>query len=212
MKVFIDFDDVIFNTKKFKDDLVLVFLRFGVTQDLYEKSYFDPEDGKLARAYDPYAQIKRLVRLTDIDEDAINKALHEFMKTSSDYVFPDVKSFAMVCGGSKNLYVVSYGDVRFQEEKINSSGIKDFIDNIFITDKLKTSVIRDVLGKGDVAEDVVFFLDDRVEQINNVKKIFPGIKTILVKRPEGRYQEMEKEGCCDFEVANLKEAERIILQ
>ena len=92
-----------------------------------------------------------------------------------------------------------------------NSGIGKFIPNIVITDTSKAEAIAKILEneKNNTSENI-FFIDDRSEQIRDVKEKFPNVITVLVKRPEGRYQEMQKEDCCDYEAHNLKEVEKII--
>jgi hypothetical protein len=58
--------------------------------------------------------------------------------------------------------------------------------------------------------DVNFLLEDRVAQITDVEKRFPFVKTILLKRKEGRYDD-KKNKYCEFEAKNLKEALKIII-
>jgi hypothetical protein len=106
---------------------------------------------------------------------------------------------------------VSFGEKEFQTKKVANSAIDKFIPNIIITDSSKAIEIRKILEDSKKQEnEKMYFLDDRTEQIEEIKKEFPEMITILVKRPEGRYQEMQKEACCDFQVHNLKEAQEII--
>jgi len=210
MKIFIDFDDVIFNTKQFKSDLAEVFFKHGISKDLYEKSYYDPNDKRSIRTYDPRAQILRIKNGVDVDEYELLNGIKVFMEDASKYVFKDFFSFVKKYD-QKNVYVVSYGDIKFQEEKINSSGIKKYIDNIFIGDRLKSVMVENFLEKNkNIQEEKIFFIDDRIEQIQDVKKKTPNIVTMFLKRPEGRYQKMIKDEYCDFEVHNLQEAQEAI--
>ena len=39
MKIFIDFDDVLFNTKDFIRDIKIVFRRHGVSEDVFSETY-----------------------------------------------------------------------------------------------------------------------------------------------------------------------------
>jgi FMN phosphatase YigB (HAD superfamily) len=212
MKILIDFDDVIFNTKQFREDLISVFLESGISKEAYDESYYDPSDDRIVKTYDPRAQIERLDGKFDVNAEKLLNDINAFMKSAEKYVFEDVVSFIEFFG-KDNAYVISFGDIAFQEEKVNNSGIRRIVKGVTITDKLKAvAVSRMMEEKDEFPDKKIFFLDDRVEQIHDVKEKFPGIMTILVKRPEGRYQEMMKESCCDFEAHNLKEAEKIISQ
>ncbi|EKD58770.1 MAG: hypothetical protein ACD_56C00055G0006 [uncultured bacterium] len=208
--IFIDFDDVIFNTKKFKEDLRKIFFGFGISDECYEKTYYAYDDKRLVKVYDPRAQIRRIADLQTVNEEKILSTLDSFMEHCSSYVFPDVEEFISSMK-RENVYLLSYGDIEFQGEKINKSGIKDKISNVFITDKLKSDIVSIILEKQQFESgEKIFFLDDRIEQIADVKRRNPGSITILIKRPEGRYQEMQMEDCCNHQAHNLREATKTI--
>ena len=210
MKIFIDFDDVLFNTKQFKEDLAGVFLGHGISKDLYNKTYYDDNTQDAIKTYNPMAQISRLTKETNINREKLLSSIESFLQNASKYVFSDVANFAKNFQ-AENIYIISYGEITFQAKKIEISGIKRYIPNVLITGKLKAEILGEFLGNENLQEnEAIFFLDDRVEQIHDVKNKFPEIVSVLVKRPEGRYQEMKKEECCNFEAHNLKEAEKII--
>lgn len=205
--IFIDFDDVIFNTKQFKEDLKEIFLSFGISCDEYDKTYHDENDLGVIKIHDPRSQIKRLEKIKVISSMELSRGVDEFMEGCPKYIFDDVDKFISKIG-KDNIGVLSYGNLDFQNEKILKSGLGNKIEKIFMTDKLKSEIIGNVLEKHE--NEVVYFIDDRIEQILDVKNKFPDIVTILLKRPEGRYQEMQKENCCNYQASNLIEAGRII--
>ena len=211
MKIFIDFDDVILNTKKFKEDLFGVFSAYGISKEEYENSYYDPNDQNPVKLHSIGDQIQRLRKNNFFDEKALRKDLENFFtKNTSRYVFADVFDFA---ASHKNdeMCVLTFGNKVFQEKKITNSKIREHIANIIITDKNKASALQKEIGKKKfLPEEKIFFIDDRTEQLRNVRQELPDIITIFIKRPEGRFQEMTKNEYCDFEVHNLREAEEII--
>lgn len=211
MRVFIDFDDVIFNTKKFKENFRSMFIANGVCGDIFDKYYNDPLDKRAVKTFDPWKQIDNINKNIGVDVEHLTDLVNAYIADMSEYIFSDVNNFVEFVKKG-NIYIVSFGEIEFQTKKILNSGIKKNIPNIFIVDSSKAKVIGEILEKEkiDFSENI-FFLDDRIEQIRDVKENFPEIISILVKRPEGRYQEMQKENCCDYEVHNLKEAEKIIL-
>ncbi|KKQ53492.1 MAG: hypothetical protein US70_C0003G0035 [Parcubacteria group bacterium GW2011_GWD2_38_11] len=211
MKIFIDFDDVIFNTKKFKTDFKNMFIENGISDEIFDKYYNDPNDPRAIKTFDPWRQIECIYNNeSGIDKEKLNKLVYEFIADMSAYIFADVADFVRAVG-AENISIVSFGEREFQTKKVLNSGIGKFIPKIVITDTSKAEAIAKILEneKGNSSEGM-FFLDDRVEQIHNIKENFPDMITILIKRPEGRYQEMQKEDCCDHEVHNLKEAQKII--
>jgi FMN phosphatase YigB (HAD superfamily) len=210
MKIFIDFDDVIFNTKKFKQDLAGIFSAHGISREEYENSYFDPNNRNTIRMHNMEDQIQRLKKSRFFDEKSLRKALNNFMQDSSSYVFEDVVPFVGLHENDK-LSVLSFGNKVFQEKKVKSSKIQNYIPDIVITGKTKAEALADIFKENNnLLKEKVLFLDDRAEQISEVKKMFPDVATILIKRPEGRYQDMKKDEYCDFEAHNLQEAQAII--
>jgi len=212
--IFVDFDDVLFNTRKFKRDYLKVFLRHNVSREIFEKTYyadFAKEKSSALRCYDPWRQIERIAKETDIDKEKLKKDLFNFLHSASDYIFPDVKNFLEKLS-KKNLILVSYGIGKFQKEKIKNSGIVDYFQKIYVTKKMKGEVIKNYLQKTKTKNktEKIYFLDDRAEQIENVKKIVPKVETIFICRLEGRFKNCSSE-CCDYAAKNLKEVEKIIL-
>lgn len=211
MRVFIDFDDVIFNTKQFKHDFKSMFIESGISSEIFDKYYNDPNDARTVKTFDPWKQIERIHAELDIDTEKIANLVNSYISDISAYVFDDVDDFVRKIG-AENICVLSFGEKEFQTKKIMNSKIGNLICNLVVTEELKSDSIMRILSRDDAGEsEEIFFLDDRIEQIDDIKKKIPRIKTILIKRPEGRYQEMKKDECCDYEAHSLKEAKDLIL-
>lgn len=208
-KIFIDFDDVLFNTKSFSSRLKSFFESHGVVEDYFEKYYYDPADTGEVKLFNPWAMLDRIEKGEKIDVDGIRNGLGEFMADTSEFVFEDVDEFLSMAGVD-NIYIVSFGIPQFQQKKIFGCGLGGMVKKIVITDKMKDSAIRELIESGDVdAGETMFFIDDRVDQIRSVKQNFPAIRTIFLHRAEGRYCDQKQE-CCDYEAHDLNEVEEII--
>jgi FMN phosphatase YigB (HAD superfamily) len=205
-KIFVDFDDSLFNTKKFRDNLIKVFLKNGVTKKDFFATYYDyPEKTvKGLKKYDPKRQIMMLKRKLGIDDIKLKNNLTEFIKDTKKYVFSDIRDFLKGIK-KKNLFIISYGYTDFQYKKIKNSGLYAKFEKIIITDNDKNKTIQKFVKKGET----FIFIDDRIENINLVKKYFPASTTFLLKRKEGRYND-KKTKAVDFEIKNLKQAKNII--
>ena len=95
MLIFLDFDDVIFNTKKFREDLFGIFSAYGISREEYENSYYDPNDQSPVKMHSIGDQIQRLQKNNFFDEKYLRKDLENFFtKNTSHYVFADVFDFA----------------------------------------------------------------------------------------------------------------------
>ncbi|EKE16455.1 MAG: hypothetical protein ACD_11C00014G0002 [uncultured bacterium] len=208
MIIFIDFDDVLFNTKRFKDDIIGLFLRNGITKEIFDKYYHNPKQDKVLKTYDPWRQLEMIRAGEGIDTGKMKKELEAFMDDTADYLFEDSLDF-METFNAENIRIVSYGEEIFQARKIAGCGAGSRCDRVSVTEELKSEVIGKILKEGNFKDEKIFFIEDRIEQIEDVKSKFPFVKTIFIRRPEGRYHD-EPTQYCDFEASNLKEAEKII--
>jgi len=209
MIILIDFDDVLFNTKKFKRDIVDLFLRNGISNEMFDKYYHDLKQNKVLKTYDPWRQLEMIKKGENIDVEKIKNELEEFMNDTSEYLFDDSIGF-MEFLKNDDVCIVSYGEEIFQARKIVGCGAGSYCEKVSVTDELKSEVIGKMIKEEDLENEKIFFIDDRIEQINDVKKKFPFIKTILIHRKEGRYQD-EPTRYCDFEANSLEEAEKILI-
>ncbi len=211
MIILIDFDDVIFNTKKLKEDLKKVFFGCGVGKKEFEDSYLDypvfSKDGKL-RTYDPLEQIERIDFPKPENKEELKAAILSFEKNTKKYLFEDSAWFLSEFHNFP-IHIVSYGNERFQGVKIKNTNIHEFIKNVHVVQESKAKIIEKIIS-GHKNKSKIIFIDDRSENIREVKKKFSNIVTILLKRPDGRYQEMKKDQWCDFEAHSLKEVGKII--
>jgi FMN phosphatase YigB (HAD superfamily) len=208
MKILIDFDDALFFTKAFKEDFIKIFKKFGVSDEQFHKSYkaYKTIKHKNISQYDPAKQIKILEDEAGIDGKALSKSLDNFLANTSRFVFKDVSPF-LKSTKKENLYLISFGSARFQKMKMKGTKIMKYFKKVRVTDKLKSEAISGLLGKNKNVEFV--FIDDRIDQIEPVKKAYPRCVTVLLRRKEGRYQH-KKNGSADFEVKNLSEVNKIL--
>jgi len=202
-QLFIDFDDVIFNTKDFVRDLKKLFFTYGVTETQYTDTYYtcSPSEKGLLRKYDPIRQVDELGSI-GVDTIKLKKDINRFIKNINKYVFSDVQKF-LSSFPDDELYIVSYGIGDFQTKKIMNSGIKKYFKKIIVTDDFKSVPVKKLLNSK------AFFLEDRVEQLDDMKDNLPQVTTVFVKRAKGRYND-KKSDKCDYMVSNLAEAKKII--
>ena len=206
MKIFLDFDDSLFHTKKFRGELVKIFLKNGVPRKKFFDTYYDypKKTSSGLKKYNPNWQIRLLEKSLNINSVKIKKDLRGFIRNTKKFVFPDVKNF-LESFKRKNLYLISYGYTDFQREKIKNCGLFEKFYRVVIADDNKNVIVRRFVEE----KEIFAFIDDRIENINCVKKHFPNSATFLLKRKEGRYND-KKTKAVDFEVKNLKEAGKIM--
>lgn len=211
MKIFIDFDDVIFNTKKFSLYLRNFYNDNGISQELIQKHYYDPNDGNQVKLFDPEGLFSRLEKHEKIETKNLRENFSQQMKNLSAFVFEDVVDF-LNFSGKENVFLVSFGLPVFQNEKIIATGIDKLVNGCVVTKGLKSDAIKNVIEKMKIdPKERIIFIDDRVQQINEVKNVLHNAETFFLCRKEGRYCDQKNE-YCDYEVRNLKEAQEIILK
>lgn len=212
MKIFIDFDDVLFETKKFVNDFDSIFIGNGISKDkIKEFSKSLSETSKCKKT--PYSlerEINFFKKTIDLDYDKLSGDAESFMENLKKYVFSDVDSF-LKSFPKKDLYLLSYGDVNFQKKKIINSGIGKYFGKIIISEDNKLDVISKIYKDYKFSKnEKIILIDDRVENLEKIEKKHREIITFLMLRPERRHKKPVRSKIIDFKVKNLKEAAKII--
>lgn len=209
MTIFIDLDDVLFDTAAFTIELKNVFASCGIGEDLFHATYIKArEHDEGAQVYSYAHHLAILDKEHDYDSTKINAAVEHLLEHTKAFVFDDVESVLVTLRDQGHkICLVSFGSSSIQNGKVCGSGLEKYFDEMIIGEINKGESIKTFLdgGKGD---DCVF-LEDRTEHISSVKRVCPKITTMLVRRPEGRYHD-EKTSLCDFTVGSMSEAGEII--
>ncbi|MCX6761496.1 MAG: hypothetical protein NTY33_01435 [Candidatus Moranbacteria bacterium] len=212
MKIFIDFDDVIFNTGKFKEDFLnKVFIRNGATKADFTKTYyhFFKKNGQVDRYYDPKKQLKALGKKDYIRGDKLEKDFHIFMKNLKKYVFGDVAYFLKKIS-KRDLFLISYGDPLFQKMKIEGTHTSKLFGEVILGKFRKMDLISNVVEKHKLSQnDKIIVIDDLPKHLKKTKALKERLITFHLRRSEGRYKNLTCK-YADYEVKNLKEIIGII--
>ena len=204
MKLFIDFDDVIFNTKPFKKSLVKIFSQNGVSKKDFEESYrliFKNQK----TTYTPLKHVGFFAKNKKVDSSKISFHIEKLLKNLKSYVFNDAQMF-LKHFSKKNLYLLSYGDLKFQKKKIKAAGISKYFKRVIVTNDNKLKIIKKIARKDKFKKgERIIFIDDKPIHIKEVKQ--KGIITFQIIRPYLRFSRT-----ADFNVRNFKEIENILLK
>lgn len=206
MKIFIDFDDVLFNTKRFKKDIEGIFAKHGISKDVFEKYYYHQSGENDQGVYDPEKQLTEVERMLGADLSNLKIELEEFLEKTSEYVFPGAVDF-LKSFRKEELFILSFGSKDFQKLKIEKTGLGNYFERIIITDERKGEALKDLVEKEEInisQGEEVYFIDDRCKFLDELKKFFPQSITFLMKHREGRYAD-EANGNCDYEIEELGE-------
>lgn len=204
MKIVIDFDDTIFNTYLFVQEIIKHFKRVGFTSEEFKEIY--KKSKEKMKDFDQKTVVDLFFRLKPYDKESVVGEIDSLIERSEEFIFPDFRKFAND-NYRRNLILLSFGITEFQKRKIDNSGIQNYFDKIYITDKDKVVDIEHIYRK--YPEDQILFIDDKAVEIDKVKEKFSDIITIKMERPRGGHVKIKSEKT-DYVAKNFKEVEAII--
>ena len=208
MKIFLDFDDTLFDTRAFAIGAQQLFSRYGISEERFWTSYHEIRKGFSTKGW-AYSFERHLEKLrTELSGDAavLAAALDAYLNDTSRFLFPDVlETLGFFKSKRCSMYILSFGDADFQRKKVLGSGIGPYLDGILVTADDQGALLAEQ-GISD-GEDMWFF-DDKVAHVDDMKKAFPSVRTVLVRRVHKEHHDTVS-GSCDHVVTDLTEARRL---
>lgn len=203
MDIFLDFDNVIFNTPKFKHALIKAFKDGGMAIKDFERTYVAAKNGG---PYSPARHLRLLIRGECInDARRVKAGIARLISDASPFVFRDAYTF-FARHGRKNLQLISFGDPAFQKKKITGSRVKKYFAKIIVTEGDKGKEIARVMrARVKARQNAVVFIDDSDVHIREMRRI-PGVITMQLRRK----RTIHKSSSADYHVSTLAQASRII--
>jgi len=182
MKYYIDFDNTIFDTVSFYNDLLKLLYDNGITEE-YISEYYN------SNGMNPL----RLINSIN-DVEIRNRALKHFDDTSK-YVYQDAILF-LRNNQNKTFILYSQGYIDYQSKKIDNSGILNYFDDKIISEEDKTNL--------DIDYQNGIFIDDNAKIINKLidKKAY---KIYRIKRKNNRHNSEIVDDKEVIEIFNMSE-------
>lgn len=207
MKIFVDFDNTIFDTRHvFLDAFFAVFEKYGVSQQVFDDtlSHFSKTAVQDGPCYTPREHIREIIKKTKIhlDEDTFVTEINHFLEHVEDCVFVDFYQFAHLYD-KKDLIILSYGDDDFQMRKIKGSGIVSYFLDIIITQGDKIREIEKYMKK--FPGQSAMLIDDKNGYFTSAKKSTINVCTIHMMR-DGECDNI----LCDHHVHRLHDVKSIL--
>ncbi len=160
------------------------------------------------------SKLEKPILVLDFDDTLFNthhlKELHPDYKDNpkktyhlnyQSLVFPDALKFLQQSNYKK--FILSHAPkqyLSYQKNKIKKSGIAHHFQKIHITHKSdKVAEMEKIIKKNPYSD--IYFVDDKIEPLESVKKIFPQIKTIKIRR--FGHQEKANSRYIDLEIESL---------
>lgn len=207
MKIIFDFDHTLFATGKSYGFLKNEFEKIGVNNELFSKT-FEKSKSKKDNYYRPSVQIKLIKKAEpEIKISDIKKKFQEMFNNAPRCLYSDVLPFLKKWRAVYKLYLLSYGEKKFQKQKIEAAKIKKLFRRIIITEDIEKIRPFKKLFKNN---EKIIFVEDNPNTLSSVKKKFKNVITVRINRGHGRYCQEPNNKNIDYLITNLKELEKII--
>ena len=204
MQAFIDFDGVLFDIARHKREYFRLFEKHGISSREAKRVYDEMKRaiGKDDQRYYVARLKERGLRLTPAEA---MRDIYAFKGRGASSVYKEARPFLSALKRSGfELHLVTSGDKILQKQKVMTSGLAEYFDNIHMLDSNdKVSVI----GKYSDRRFFSFFLDDRASIVEGVKNNLPYVRVLHMVRGRGGESPSKQ---ADAVVSNLREALRII--
>lgn len=205
MRIVLDFDHTLYSTKSLYEALKAAFAGLGVDEDLFQQTFQESKGS--GRDYKPARQIKMITARAGIKADKLEKEFKRVLKIAPDFLYPDTEDFLRSRKKTDKLFILSYGEEKFQNMKVESAKISKYFRKVSITRDIgKSKPFKVFLSK----KEKTLFLEDNPQALMEVKKVYPQVIAVRMRRGEGKYADAPDNEYVDFQVKNLKELEEII--
>ncbi len=204
MKVIFDLDYTLLDTARFKDKLAEIFSE----QDFYAdyKKYF--KDQGVSFEIDKYlAILKGEERIDQAKIKELNTSLNELMENLDEYLRPDaenvLKHFKKEGAG---LVLMTFGDKKWQAEKINHLSIGKYFDKIIFEEKDKSQ--SEYLKSLSDGNEEILIINDNLAEVEEMLKILKRGESRLVDGPYAGGKEVRVNKLAEL-IPEKQEAEEV---
>lgn len=180
MTIILDLDHTLLNTERLKHKMLELVKPFGVTEEVFKKSY---DETRLEGEYKPKTQAEKIAQILKKPELAtkINEKLYQAADSAGDLLYEDAKEFLSKVKKVASLILLTRANPKWQERKISACGIKGYFNEIIISPADKNKILEEMK-----IDNLSFLITDNAKEIPNIKN--PKVKIIQLIRLDGRYR------------------------
>jgi phosphoglycolate phosphatase-like HAD superfamily hydrolase len=204
-KLFIDFDGVVFNSKKFKTALFSEIAKSGFSDQEVSDTYIaECLDGN----YLPKDQLERLLKIRKFNMSLAEARIENILNQSEKYLFDDVaESLAKIKKLQYNTCLITLGHPDFQPKKVKITKIDRLFKNVYYTSRPKVDYLTDLIGK----KEKFIIVDDRGDTLEEIAKKFPQALVIEMRREQDSHDPAERSSHFSGpKITNLKQLIEIL--
>lgn len=179
MKIIFDLDYTLLDTKRFQDELAGIFSKEDYKSDY--KRYF--KDKGINFDFEKYLDIlKSEGRIDSEREKELRLKIGELTRNMDNYLYPNVENVLKHFKESgAELILITFGDKKWQEEKVRNLSITKYFDKIIFEEKDKgqSEYLRS-LGE---TNEKILIINDNPSEAEEMLKILKRGELCLVKGP-----------------------------
>lgn len=165
MKYIFDFDDTLFDTKRFKEHIFASFEKMGLKKEDVESIYKQSRDTR--GPFNLKDFISAVLPPDQAEERQVRDLYEEIMSACPKFIKPGILE-AMRRIGRENCYIVTNGDKEFQLDKIERTELPGLCRDVYITPGSKKAYIEEICGRH--KDEEVVFIDDKREFFDDLDK------------------------------------------
>jgi FMN phosphatase YigB (HAD superfamily) len=186
IKLFIDFDNTLFDARKLKAPLFEAIKSLGFSEPEILSSY---KEASSDYNYSPIEHLKLLQKLQKFNmKNAISKVDKLYEKTP-EYLFDDTEDFLKnIDRGKFEVDLLTLGDPDFQKKKVEACGAAKFFDKIYYCKDQKWIFLKTIVK----LNEQFYIIDDRGDALFNILKDFKLCHTIEINRAAEPLDNMEQ--------------------
>lgn len=177
MKLFIDFDGVLFDSEKFRNDLLSQIEKSGFSKQEVNDAYIAE---CLDSNYLPANHLLRLEKIHKFNMRLAETRIESLVKNAKKYLFSDTVESLKTISKSPNyqLEMISLGHRKFQPNKIKKTGINKYFKKLNFPTAPKVEYLQGVVKAGEK----FIIVDDRGDALEEISKKFPKAIAIEMRR------------------------------
>lgn len=169
---FVDFDITMFDYVASYQWVLDQLAAHGITKDMWTETYAKTKE--VNTAYDRGYHYNLLLELAS-SPFSVEQLNSSYLSIVDSFIYPDTIEFLEKYKGNPK-YIVSYGETVYQGQKITSTMIAKYFNEVFVTRGSKADVIAEIPHANGI------FIDDRLEHLDAVQAKHPDIETVLIDR------------------------------
>lgn len=181
MNYYLDFDYTLFDTHAFRQGLYEILERNGFDKTALALTPEMKSNGqKLLNIKELFTN---LAQSRNIPIENFLEPLEELYERCHEFVYSDTIEFLKYLKSQKhNIFVLTWGDKKFQEEKFIASKLGEYVDQVIYAEELKYTL--------DIDYPNGIFVDDSIRDLEglysqNAKRVY------RIKRPNGKNSNKE---------------------